>query len=108
MKTLKELTSKGLKQALRGESDAPDRNTPDTKHPRMVNAYGQESSGPNPHVGDDLTERDLDDLYDAVIRGVRRDSLMAEWWWDKPHQLLNRLLLRLTRAEHPELEEIPK
>ena len=55
-------------------------------------------------VGDDLTEEALDDLYNAVILGadIGGGPGYHGWWDDKPHQILNRLLLRLARAEHSE------
>jgi len=53
-------------------------------------------------AGEDLTEEALDDLYDAVILGgdIGGGRGYHGWWDNKPHQILHRLLLRLTRAEH--------
>lgn len=54
------------------------------------------------YVGDDLTDQDLNDLW-AHFSGdpdlVHPDSVMVGWWEDKPHQIVRRLLCRLTRAE---------
>lgn len=49
-------------------------------------------------TGDDLDSHALDDLY-AVLSDNGTQSMMAVWWRDKPHQILNRLLCRLTRAD---------
>lgn len=59
-------------------------------------------------VGDDLTEEQLDELYRAVMEGEKNH--MGSWWEDKPHQILYRLLSRLTRAEDKigYLVEVPK
>jgi len=52
-------------------------------------------------VGDDLDDSALDDLYNAVILGedIGGGPGFHGRWWNKPHQILNRLLLRLARAE---------
>jgi hypothetical protein len=63
---------------------------------------GGDESELNKYIGDDLSESDLDDLWSMIADGDS-DSLMASWWADKPHQIMYRLLLRLTRAE---LEEV--
>lgn len=51
-------------------------------------------------VGDDLTEDMLDELWAGPCTG--RDptpTRMSAWWADKKHQILYRLVCRLTRAE---------
>lgn len=53
-------------------------------------------------IGDDLTDEDLDELW-CLLTGsedVNLDSEIVKWYQDKPHQVVYRLLLRLTRAEH--------
>lgn len=47
--------------------------------------------------GDDLSKKDLDDLYDYL--NTNKESHIANWYKDKPHQIVLRLLKRLTRVE---------
>lgn len=54
-------------------------------------------------TGDDLDASALDDLW-AVVNDAAAQSTMADWWRDKPHQILNRLLCKLTRAEQQRAE----
>lgn len=60
------------------------------------------SSIPEDWIGNDLSAQDLDDLW-AHVAGyserVSPDGLVVGWYKDKPHQVIYRLLLRLTRAE---------
>jgi hypothetical protein len=64
---------------------------------RQTDAY-RFSNGPEEHfIGDDLTDEQLDQLWDYFING--KTNQMSNWWQDKPHQIGYRLLLRLARAE---------
>jgi len=47
--------------------------------------------------GDDLSKEDLDNLYDYL--NTNKESDIANWYKDKPHQIVLRLLKRLTRVE---------
>jgi hypothetical protein len=70
---------------------------------RIDNAFSPVSvpDSTRPFIGDDLSEKDLDDLYDYFVMGNRKlVAPVVSWYLDKPHQVINRLLSRLTRAEH--------
>jgi hypothetical protein len=58
------------------------------------------------NVGDDLTDAQLDDLWNVLVNGAT-DSYMARWWADKKHQIAYRLLMRLTRAERERMTYDP-
>lgn len=55
------------------------------------------------YIGDDLSELHLDELLDWVDHNEYGDhehtTSVAGWYQDKPHQVVRRLILRLTRAE---------
>ena len=76
---------------------------PKKNHARTVDAFlpsrAAQDRGTAERAGEDLTEEDLDDLYDSVCLGDRTPTLMACWWRDKPEQILHRILSRMTRAE---------
>lgn len=57
------------------------------------------SSIPYPWIGDDLSDSDLDDLWNVFAGDSRKGTYMSSWWADKKHQIAYRLVLRLTRAE---------
>ena len=84
-----------MKRLFQGEPDDPSRHKVELGHPRHENMLGVSSE-----VGSDLSQRDLDDLYDAVVCGEEAETMMKGWWEDKPHQILHRLIIRLTRAEY--------
>ena len=51
--------------------------------------------------GDDLTSQDLDDLYDYSVGKIGAEDKPAVLWLkDKQHQVVRRLVARLTRAEY--------
>lgn len=63
---------------------------------RYQDAYRKNDHGE--YIGEDLSKEDLDALH-AYVMGEKVESRMEGWWQDKKHQILYRLLLRLTRAE---------
>lgn len=66
---------------------------------RLRSAYYLTSGS---YTGEDLTPGHLNELY-LMLDGpytMPYCGIMRRWWRDKPHQILRRLLLRLTRAEH--------
>ena len=67
---------------------------------RLDHAFTCPADLPPRYIGEDLSEHDLDFLYESVCLGEHGGR--HGWWHDKPHQILNRLLMRLTRAEHPD------
>jgi hypothetical protein len=76
---------------------------------RYANRYTNTRNG-NDYIGDDLTEKDLDILYDVCILGEPIGMTgdphgVVSAWHDKPHRILHRLLMRLTRAEE-EMKEL--
>jgi len=53
-------------------------------------------------IGDDLSDEDLVEFWRMFYGATNSD--MARWWSDKPNQIAWRLLMRLVRAEHREVE----
>lgn len=70
----------------------------DTALYEQVKSKGGDLSEIDQLIGDDLSDEMLDDLWAMIAEG-KRDTYMASWWEDKPHQIMYRLLLRLTRSE---------
>jgi hypothetical protein len=64
---------------------------------RQTDAYRFSNGSEEYFIGDDLTDEQLDQLWDYFVNG--KTNQMSDWWQDKPHQIGYRLLLRLTRAE---------
>lgn len=63
---------------------------------RFDDAFTQRN---NRFVGDDLTDEELDELWEVFGGDGGKGTYMRGWWDDKPHQIAYRLLCRLTRAQ---------
>ena len=90
-----QMVDKGQKDGLLGDTPT------DEEVEAVLDHYRAESKligFPKKFIGNDLTDDQLDDLWRMIAEG-NRDTDMADWWEDKPHQIMYRLLLRLTRAE---------